>query len=68
MTGALPAAMMSSGMMGGSTDPGKVMGTLFAGAPGPRVNTAQATALGAQAPVGAQVSKACAVPKLLRMA
>jgi rusticyanin len=58
MTAALPAAMMSSGMMGGSTDPGKVMGTLFAGAPGPRVSTIQATALGSQVPAGAEVSKA----------
>ena len=59
MTGSLPAAMMgSTGMMGGSTDPGKVMGRLFASAPGPRVSTAQAIALGAQAPAGAQVSKA----------
>ena len=59
MTGSLPAAMMgSAGMMGGSTDPGQVMGRLFAGAPGPRVSTAQAAALGSQAPAGAQVSKA----------
>jgi rusticyanin len=58
MTGALPRAMMSTGMMGGSTDPGKVMGTLFANAPGPRVSAAQATALGGQAPTGAQVSRA----------
>jgi rusticyanin len=56
--GTLPAAMMSTGMMGGGTDPGKVMGALFAPAPGPRVSAAQATALGTQAPVGAQVSKA----------
>jgi rusticyanin len=58
MTGALPAAMMSGGMMGTGTDPGKVMGTLFANAPGPRVSAAQATAFGGQAPVGARVSKA----------
>jgi rusticyanin len=58
MTGTLPAAMMSSGMMGGSTDPGKVMGTLFANAPGPRASAAQATALGSQAPAGAQVAVA----------
>ncbi len=59
MTGSLPAAMMSSsGMMGGSTDPGQVMGRLFAGAPGPRVSTAQAAALGRQVPAGAQVSQA----------
>jgi rusticyanin len=55
-SGRLPSAMMSTGMMGGS-DPGKVMGSLFAGAPGPRVTAAQATALGSQAPAGAQVSK-----------
>jgi rusticyanin len=57
-TGTLPAAMMGTAMMGGSTDPGKVMGTLFASAPGPRVSAAQATALGSQAPAGAQVSTA----------
>jgi rusticyanin len=57
--GTLPSAMMSTrGMMGDGTDPGKVMGTLYANAPGPRVSAAQATALGGQAPVGAQVSKA----------
>lgn len=59
MTGSLPAAMMgSTGMMGGSTDPGQVMGRLFANAPGPRVSAAQAAALASQAPAGAQVSKA----------
>ena len=59
MTGSLPAAMMSSsGMMGGSTDPGQVMGRLYAAAPGPRVLAARAAALGSQAPAGAQVSKA----------
>lgn len=54
----LPSAMMNAGMMGGGTDPGKVMGRLFASAPGPRVSPAQATGRGSQAPVGAQVSKA----------
>jgi rusticyanin len=61
MTRVLPAGMMSgASMMGGGagTDPGKVMGRLFAGAPGPRVSAAQAAALGAQPPAGAQVSKA----------
>ena len=57
-SGSLPSAMMASGMMGGGTDPGKVMGTLFAGAPGTRVSAAQAAALGSQAPAGAQVNKA----------
>ena len=58
MTGALPGSMMGTGMMGGSTDPGKIMGRLFASAPGPRVSAAQAAALGSQVPAGAQVSKA----------
>ena len=58
MTGALPPAMMGTGMMGGGTDPGKIMGRLFASAPGPRVSAAQAAALGSQVPAGAQVSKA----------
>ena len=58
MTGALPPAMMGTGMMGGGTDPGKIMGRLFASAPGPRVSAAQAAALGSQVPAGAQVSTA----------
>lgn len=64
MTGALPSAMMGTGMMGSAmmgtvtgTDPGKIMGSLWANAPGPRVSTAQAAALGDQVPAGAQVSK-----------
>jgi rusticyanin len=62
-SGTLPSAMMSTGimstgMMGGGTDPGKVMGTLFANAPGPRVSPAQAATAGDQAPAGAQVNKA----------
>jgi rusticyanin len=56
--GTLPAAMMGGGMMGTGTDPGKIMGRLFAGAPGLRVSAAQATALGSQVPSGAQVSSA----------
>jgi rusticyanin len=60
MTGALPPAMMGTGMMGTGTgtDPGKIMGSLFASAPGPRVSAAQAAALGSQVPAGAQVSTA----------
>ena len=59
MTGALPSAMMGTGMMGTGTgtDPGKIMGGLWANAPGPRVSAAQAAALGSQVPAGAQVSK-----------
>ena len=47
-------------MMGGAagTDPGTVMGTLFADAPGPRVSAAQAAALGTQVPAGATASRA----------
>jgi rusticyanin len=58
MTGAMPSAMMGGAMMGAGADPGKVMGALFANAPGPRVSAAQATALGSHVPAGAHVSKA----------
>ena len=51
--GALPGAMMGAG-----TDPGTIMGRLFADAPGPRVNPAQATALGSQVPAGASIDLA----------
>ena len=42
MTGTLPSAMMGAGMMGtgSGTDPGKIMGSLWANAPGPRVSAA----------------------------
>jgi rusticyanin len=53
--GTLPGFMMR-GFAG--TDPGTVMGTLFANAPGPRVSPAQAAALGSQAPAGASINKA----------
>jgi hypothetical protein len=53
--GTLPASMMG-GPAG--TDPGTVMGTLFADAPGTRVSPAQAQRLGAQAPAGASINKA----------
>jgi rusticyanin len=42
-------------MMGTSTDPGKVMGKLFAGAPGPRVSPADAARLGNEVPARATV-------------
>jgi rusticyanin len=45
-------------MMGANTDMGKVMGSLFANAPGPRVSPSQATALGNQVPAGANVERA----------
>jgi rusticyanin len=51
--GQLPAAMM-----GTSTDPGKVMGSLWADAPGPRVSPRQAARLGSQVPAAASVNRA----------
>jgi len=45
-------------MMGASDDPGKVMGALFAGAPGPRVSAAAAARLGSTVPAGATVNRA----------
>ncbi len=45
-------------MMGTSRDPGKIMGSLFADAPGPRVSPAQAAQLGSQIPVGATLDRA----------
>ena len=64
MTGATGApgwmrgATLPASMMGGSagTDPGTVMGTLFANAPGPRVSAAQAQRLGDQVPAGASIN------------
>jgi rusticyanin len=63
MGGTLPSAMMGTAMMGTGTGPGTIMGSLFANAPGPRVSPSQATALGSQVPVGAQVSKAASTVK-----
>jgi rusticyanin len=45
-------------MMGSASDAGKVMGALFANAPGARVTAAQAARLGNQVPAGATVSRA----------
>ncbi len=45
-------------MMGTSRDPGKVMGRLWANAPGPRVSPAQASRLGSQLPAGATADRA----------
>lgn len=49
--------MMGSGGGSGS-DPGKVMGRLFANSPGPRVSPAGATRLGGAVPAGAAVDTA----------
>jgi rusticyanin len=45
-------------MMGTSGDPGKVMGRLWANAPGPRVSPASAARLGSQIPAGSEVNRA----------
>jgi hypothetical protein len=45
-------------MMGTSRDPGKIMGALFADAPGIRISPAQVARLGRQIPAGATVSRA----------
>jgi rusticyanin len=45
-------------MMGTSSDPGQVMGSLFANAPGSRVSAVQADRLGSQIPVGATLDRA----------
>jgi len=52
--GRLPGYMM----MGGSTDPGRIMGRFWANAPGPRISPAEATSLGRQIPVGARLDRA----------
>jgi rusticyanin len=45
-------------MMGSSSDPGQVMGSLFANSPGPRVSAARAAKLGSQVPAGATLDRA----------
>lgn len=45
-------------MMGSGTDPGRVMGSLWADAPGLRVSATQAGHLGAQTPSGATLDRA----------
>jgi rusticyanin len=51
--GGLPGSMM-----GTTTDPGKLMGRLWANAPGPRVNASEAARLGRQVPAGASINRA----------
>jgi len=55
---------MMSGYYGGTmmgtsagADPGKIMGSLWANAPGPRVSPAQATTLSGQVPAGARIDR-----------
>ena len=53
--GTLPGSMMGTSA---GTDPGKIMGGLWANAPGPRISPAQATTLGGQVPAGARADRA----------
>jgi rusticyanin len=59
---AAPAWMRGSAlpgfMMGASSDPGQVMGSLFANAPGSRVSAVRAAQLGSQVPAGATLDRA----------
>jgi rusticyanin len=56
--GWMHGAALPGFMMGTGTDPGKVMGDLFANAPGPRVSPAEATRLGNEVPSDATVDTA----------
>jgi rusticyanin len=56
--GWMTGGTLPSSMMGTSTDPGKIMGRLWASAPGPRISAALAAALGNQVPAGARVDRA----------
>lgn len=49
--GTLPGSMMGTGT-------GKIMGSLWANAPGPRISAAQASTLGGQVPAGARADQA----------
>jgi rusticyanin len=51
-------ARLPATMMGTSTDPGRLMGGLWASAPGPRVSSRQAARYGDQAPAGARIDRA----------
>ena len=55
MGGSLPGSMMGGGA---GRDPGRVMGSWLANAPGPRVSPADAARLGSQVPAGATVDRA----------
>jgi rusticyanin len=56
--GWMRGASLPGWMMGTGTDPGQVMGQLWANAPGPRVSPGQAARLGSQVPAGARVDQA----------
>jgi len=51
--GTVPSVMMGTG-----TDPGEIMGRLWAGAPGSRVSASAAARLGSQIPAGARADRA----------
>jgi hypothetical protein len=54
----LAGSMLPRYLMGMSSDPGVVMGALFANAPGPRVSSAEAAKLASTAPGGARIDRA----------
>jgi rusticyanin len=56
--GWMQGGSLPSSMMGATTDPGTIMGQLWATAPGPRVSAAQAIRLGGQIPAGASINRA----------
>jgi len=56
--GWMQGGSLPSSMMGATTDPGTIMGQLWATAPGPRVSAAQAIRLGNQIPDGASINRA----------
>jgi rusticyanin len=56
--GWMSGGILPNSMMGTSTDPGRVMGKLFANSPGPRVSPTTAARLGREIPRGATVNVA----------
>jgi rusticyanin len=56
--GWMRGAALPASMMGTSADPGKLMGRLWATAPGPRVSPEHAARRAGQAPVGARIDTA----------
>jgi rusticyanin len=56
--GWMTGASLPGFMMGTNGDPGRVMGALFADAPGPRVTPSEATGLGNQVSSGAVIDRA----------
>ena len=58
MSGGTGAGGTGPGGTGATADPGSIMGSLLAGAPGPRVSASDAARLGTEVPAGARVDRA----------